>query len=256
VNGYTNKIKGANGTYKFMVCSIVVNKKRYILMILPMHNNQDTRTTVLSMLKIIRKKFRIETAIFDRGFCEKKLPRDLEKLNVKYLIFGKKYSNIKRHLNAKKTEVIENKVIRENKTKTNFDWRFVFAYDQFGHDWLFSTNLKNNPNDLVKLYKCRWGIETNFRIMDLADIKSKSKNIVTRCFFFLISAILFNSWLDLDKKITFEKYLDFLSLASMKLDDILIEFKTARNFLNLKISMAEKRILSSINYFSIQFNLN
>ena len=106
------------------------------------------------------------------------------------------------------------------------------------------------PENIIKLYKCRWGIETNFRVMDFADIKSKSKNIVTRCFFFLISAILFNSWLELDKHITFENYLDSLALANMTIKEILQKFKDAKELLEIPITREEQQFLSSFVSFS------
>lgn len=245
VVGYNNKIKGAKGSFKFMVCSIIVHKKRYILSILPMHNNQDTNKTVYEMLDLIKSKFRVETVLFDRGFCNKKLCRDLENNNTKYLILAPKWSNISRYLNEKKDEVLVESIINEDKTKHKYNWRFIFAYDLFGYDWAFATNLDNSPSELVKLYKCRWGIETNFRIMDFADIKSKSKNIVTRCFFFLISAILFNSWLELDKKVTFEAYLDSLALTSMSIEELLVKYKEAKELLDIKLTQQEEKHLSS-----------
>lgn len=245
VCGYTNNVKGATGSFKFMVCSIVVNKKRFILGILPMHNNQDANKTVYNILDLVKSKFNVETVLFDRGFCNKKICRELERKQVKYLVFSPKRSNIKKFLKAQKTEVIVKTKISENMSRTNYKWRFVFAYNQYGHDWVFATNLTQNPTDLVKLYKARWGIETNFRIMDFANIKSKSKNIVTRCFFFLISAILFNQWLKLDKKITFETYLDCLELTSKPLRELLEQFKQAKRILGIKITQSEEKILSS-----------
>ena len=66
-----------------------------------------------------------------------------------------KWANIKRYLNAKETEVIELTSINENKNRNQYSWRFVFAYNQYGYDWSFATNLKMNSNNIVKLYKCR-----------------------------------------------------------------------------------------------------
>jgi hypothetical protein len=250
VNGYNNKVKGAKGTYKFMVCSVIIKKKRFILNIMPMHNLQDTNKIVFEMLDLIKSKFHVETVLFDRGFCNKKLCREMERKNTKYLILSPKRKNLKRFMDAKESEIIVETKINENKSCNKYSWRFVFGYDLFGYDWAFATNLQMTPKNIVKLYKCRWGIETNFRVMDLADIKSKSKNIVTRCFFFLISAILFNSWLELDKQVTFETYLDYLALANMTIGEILQRFKDARELLDIPITREEQQFLSSFVSFS------
>ncbi len=245
VVSYNNKVKGSTGSYKFMACSIIVAKKRYILNIMPMHNYQDTNAVVDSMLETIKRKFTVETVLFDRGFCNKKLCRELEIKNLKYLILAPKWKNIARYLKEERTEVIENTKINERKTKTNFKWRFVFAYNKSGYDWAFATNLQDTPANLVKLYKCRWGIETNFRVMDFADIKSKSKNIVTRCFFFLISAFLFNSWLEFDKDMTFESYLDNLALSQLDVNELFQKYKHAWGLFGRLLSEEEQGIVSS-----------
>ena len=242
---YNNRVKGATGSYKFMACSIIVAKKRYIIGIMPMYNCQNSTQVVDQMLDVIRSKFRVETVLCDRGFCSKKLCRELEKKNLKYLVLAPKWKNISRYLQEGRLEVIEKTTISEKKTQTNFDWRFLFAYDESGYDWAFATNLQETPANLVKLYKCRWGIETNFRVMDFADIKSKSKNIVTRCFFFLISAFLFNSWLEFDKDMTFESYLDNLAYSQTSLQDLLEKWKKSKQLFGAPISDAEQKILSS-----------
>jgi len=256
VVGYTNKIKGAKGSYKFMVCSIIAQEKRYVLGIMPMHNCQDTNTTVEQMIQRIKAQFSVETVLFDRGFCNKILCRELESQNLRYLILCPKWTNIKRYLQEKRDEVVEKTIINEKKTKNKFNWRFVFAYNRYGYDWTFATNLQETPANLVKLYKCRWGIETNFRVMDLADIKSKSKNIVIRCFFFLISAVLFNLWLQFDYDITFEAYLDNLTLAQTSLCDIIEKWRAAKELFNVKISAEEQKIYSSfVTYAKISLQL-
>lgn len=245
VVGYTNKVKGAKGSYKFMVCSIVAQNKRYVLGIMPMHNCQDTNATVDQMLEQIKSKFSVDTVLFDRGFCNKNLCRNLERKGTKYLILSPKWKNIRRFLEKKQDEVIVESIINEKKTKNKFAWRFVFAYQQYGYDWVFATNLQDSPSNLVKLYKCRWGIETNFRVMDLADIKSKSKNIIVRCFFFLISAVLFNAWLETCEDMTFESYLDSLALSQTNLIELLEKWKKSKQLFDVSINEVEQKIVSS-----------
>jgi len=247
IDPYTNKVKGAKGSFKFMVCSIIIFRKRFVIGIMPMHNCQDTTQTVTRMLNPVRKKFTVETVILDRGFCNKRLCRELEENGQKYLILAPKWKNIAKYLKERKNEVIVHTTINENKTKNKFEWRFIFAYDLHGYDWVFATNLQDTPANLVKLYKCRWGIETNFRVMDFADIKSKSKNIVVRCFFFLVSAFLFNSWLELNKDMTFESYLDALSLSQMTVTELLEKWKKSKEIFGIVLSASEQKIVSLVD---------
>lgn len=256
VVSYNNNVKGATGSYKFMVCSIIIEEKRYVLAMLPMHNNSNTNKIVEIMLNIIKRKFHIETVLFDRGFCNKKLCRELGKQGLQYLILCPKWTNIKRYLKENKDEVIETVLINEHKTKNKFDWRFVFVHNYLDHDWAFATNMQMKGTDLVKLYKCRWGIETNFRVMDESDIKSKSKNIVTRCFFFFMSIIFFNSWLELDKDISFATYLDSQMLANLTLKELVDKRIKAKKLLNMKITEEDLLKVSSFRSISTNFGLN
>ena len=108
---------------------------------------------------------------------------------------------------------------------------YIFAYSLLGHDWAFTTNCRMNVLALIMTYKGRWGIETTFRVMDLADIKSKSTEIVTRTFMFLVSIVLYNLWLEFKEKkpVTFEIFLDYLALASKSKKQIVEEAEETAN---------------------------
>ena len=247
INGYTNNTKGAVGSYKFMVCSIVVRSKRYVLCSEPMHNCSDTTAIIERMLNAIKKRFTVDTVLLDRGFCGKETVRQLESQDVNYLILCPRWSNVKRHLKNRESVVVEYPKLNKHKTVTRVQMRYAFAYDCFGHNWAFVTNIDTDPRAIVLQYKSRWGIETNFRVMDLADIKSKSKNIVARFFFFLISILLFNSWLEVKEDMTFESYLDNLALANEDLVELLQKIELAKNMFGIPISVLEKQILSSFH---------
>ena len=64
--------------------------------------------------------------------------------------------------------------------------------------------------DLIKKYKKRWQIETDFRVHDEARIKSKSNELIVRYFYFLVSLALMANWQVnriLHPEICFKRYL-------------------------------------------------
>ena len=87
---YNNKVKGATGSYKFMVCSIIMQSKRYVLFALPMFNVQNSLDVMKIILDYIKEKFVVKLVICDRGFCNKKMVNMLEKKQMKYLILTPK----------------------------------------------------------------------------------------------------------------------------------------------------------------------
>jgi len=78
--------------------------------------------------------------------------------------------------------------------------------------WCFATNLRKETG-LIKFYKQRWQIETDFRVHDEARIKSKSNNPIIRYFYFLTSLVLVANW-QVNRifypRICFKKYLKII----------------------------------------------
>jgi putative transposase len=177
-----------------MCCSVIINNQRLILYALPMKRGDYTEKIVKQILEKIKKYLKISEVLFDRGFASKKIVQTLTLLNVKYVILCPKRTNVKRFLQKNLWRVTEVKKINSNFSTYSVEMKYVIAYDFKDHDWIMLTNINRKPYSLVRLYKKRWGIETAFRVMDHADIKSKSTNIVIRTFFFIVSIVLYNMW--------------------------------------------------------------
>src|SRR3989344_130480 len=63
-------------------------------------------------------------------------------------------------------------------------------------DCSYATNMQlHDGMSYVHLYCKRWQIETNFRMEDQVKIKSKSRYILVRYFYFMISLLLHAVWL-------------------------------------------------------------
>nr|QNO42872.1 hypothetical protein FEGPBIBN_00005 [Methanosarcinales archaeon ANME-2c ERB4]QNO44109.1 hypothetical protein EAEFCCBL_00004 [Methanosarcinales archaeon ANME-2c ERB4]QNO50432.1 hypothetical protein BPCBKEJI_00010 [Methanosarcinales archaeon ANME-2c ERB4] len=68
-------------------------------------------------------------------------------------------------------------------------------------DWSFATNQdKINLEYIIPTYKGRWRIETGFRVQDEARIKSKSKDMRIRFFYFVYEQMLQLLWVVLYKE--------------------------------------------------------
>ena len=68
-------------------------------------------------------------------------------------------------------------------------------------DWAFATNQDEIDLDyIIPTYKGRWRIETGFRVQDEARIKSKSKEMRIRFFYFVYEQMLQLLWVALYKE--------------------------------------------------------
>ena len=190
IHKYNNKVKGATGSYKFIVASIVAHEQRYVISMLPMAICDQSVEIVDFFLNRIKKYFHVSLVLLDRGFASKELAYNMEKHDQKYIALCPKWKNVKKFLQERKSYVVEEKIIREHRKEHIAKMQYVLEYNLLKYDWIFLTNTQLRGIDLIRAYKARWGIETTFRVMDQADIKSKSTNIVIRTFFFLISVIL------------------------------------------------------------------
>lgn len=107
------------------------------------------------MLDEIKLKFTVETVLCDRGFCGKETVQQLEAQQVKYLILCPRWTNVKRHLENNESVVVEYPKLNKHKTITRVKMRYAFAYNHFGHNWAFVTNIESDPLSLILKYKAR-----------------------------------------------------------------------------------------------------
>src|SRR3989344_5314255 len=186
--------------FHYMVLSIVGAEKNIPLMALPVPIGCDRVELVKELLLFAKGVLRIKMDLFDRGFVSAELIHMLQKLNLKYLIFAKKYKSIRKLMEeVDDTAVIEHEMKYSKyksviKLKTNL--ALIKAKNDEEYDWCFYTNLHlDNARHYIDIYKKRWQIETNFRVEDEARIKSKSVNYLVRYFYFILSLLLHAIWL-------------------------------------------------------------
>jgi hypothetical protein len=246
IHGYTNKIKGATGSYKFMVVSIVVGAQRFALFALPMATTDKSVKMVDNILTCIKREFHVSLVLLDRGFASKELVSTMEQQHQKYIALCPKWKNVQQFLKQGITGICETKKLVHHRREANVHMQYVLAYGLLEHDWVFLTNTTLSGMDLVRAYKARWSIETTFRVMDHADIKSKSTNIVIRSFLFLLSIVLYNMWIEQreEQEMTFTQFLDALAMAHTSLDTMIEKIRSAKEALGVPLTTQEKKILS------------
>ena len=200
--------KAVTGKFKFLTCAIVCTTAPLRVPILSMpvpmgHNKGDV---VLRFMELVKPLVRsVELILFDRGFYDKDLIIKLTDGELPYLIFVPKNDRVKRELDEirdgeKKTIRYEFK-LNKDKTTKNGHTTMAFLkqiYDgrtNKNYDWAFATNMGAiDLNEIIRTYKKRWRIETMFRVQDEARIRTKSRDIKIRYFYFAYSQVLQLIW--------------------------------------------------------------
>lgn len=211
----TKKSEKGTGAFKFLTCSQVSGKiyPKFPLISIPIKLGHNKSHAITYCISLIQKHVgNIELLLFDREFYNKELMMALNHLNIPYLIFvPKKKGEISDTLNnlydgeiIAKThyfDVNKNKTVFHDETTMIF-LKSIFDGKSYEHyDWCFVTNVKDFDIDkTIPTYKCRWRIETGFRVQDEADSKTKSTVNETRYFFFLYEQLLQSIWYIFFKK--------------------------------------------------------
>jgi ubiquitin len=221
----TKKSEKGTGAFKFLTCSQVSGyiDAKIPLISIPIgmgHNKTRAITHCLTLLKDCIDE--IDLILFDREYYNKELMMTLNQLKIPYLIFvPKKKGEINDTLEAMYTgetrtktykfDVNKNKTVYHDETNMNF-LKEMFDGRSYAHyDWCFVTNVKHfDINKMIPMYKCRWRIETGFRVQDEADSRTKSKEMIIRYFFFLYEQLLQSIWYVFFKKneeVSFKQFL-------------------------------------------------
>ena len=208
IHGWTGK-DGITGHFKFITCSIVSDDipEKIPLISIPIRMGHYKSSVILHCLSLIKDYIgKINLILFDRGFYDKDLMYELEKLKYPYLIFVPKHEDkqsILYPLDAGAQVAIYNEFeVEKNKSTYIGENILVFLkqiYDkksEKNYDWVFATNVKKLLLEkMIATYKKRWRIETQFRVQDEARIKCKSSDMQIRYFLFLFEQMLQVEWM-------------------------------------------------------------
>ena len=208
IHGWTGK-DGITGKFKFLTCSIISDDipQKIPLISVPImigHYKSHVIEYCLSLIKPLIGE--IQLILFDRGFYDKDLMFELERIKFPYLIFVPKHKDKKEILYPMKigeqVAIYNNFEVNKNKSKYPGENILVFLkqiYDpksEKNYDWVFATNTEEVLlENIIITYKKRWRIETQFRVQDEARIKCKSKEMKVRFFFFLFEQMLQTIWM-------------------------------------------------------------
>lgn len=193
---------GAEEAFAYVVLE-VIKPRSLPLMAIPYKQGDDVTVIVKELLNYaISLRMIIEAVLFDRGFYIGELIQFLEYKHIKYLIFVPENDAMKNYIAltnkfacfSHKVKWVKHKSTWETSVKIVIIWdEIIRKGKKIEYYWIFATNLKHSIY-LIKTYKQRWQIETDFRVHDEAKIKSKSSIPIVRYFYFLMSLILMANW--------------------------------------------------------------
>jgi hypothetical protein len=207
--------EGIQGHFKFLVCSVKYRNRKYPIAARMIRLGAIICEEIGAVLASCNNAgLRINTVLLDRGFQSLEIIDELQKREVNYILFTRKTAAFSSMLaGMEKSAIIEYETeIRKNKTTLSVKRNIALVKNVLGYDWIFTTNLNISGAEIVRKYRVRWNIETDFRVQDEARIKSKSTRPEVRLFYFMIALLLFFVWSSTQKfEVSFKKFIIILS---------------------------------------------
>ena len=187
----------------------ITNKnERFTVSVLPVEKNKTMVEYLSYFIDLVKRlNFKIKVLCLDRGFYSIDVFEFLQNNNVPHIVpVIKRGKQIKKILNGNKARreqyvmknskknilldiVIDVKYLKGKRGKKGLE---TLGFVVFGVKW--------SPRKVSTVYRRRFAIESSYRMRNVVKPKTSSKNADIRYFYTLISFLLKNIWLYLQKK--------------------------------------------------------
>ena len=200
--------KSTNSFYSYASLYITNKNERFTLSVLPVEKKKTKVEYLSHFINLIKElNFKIKVLCMDREFYCTDVFEFLQKNNIPHIVpVVKKGKKIKQILKGNKARC-EQYVMKNAKKRIHLDIVIDVKYLKgkrgkkgcenlgfvvFGINW--------TPRKVSTVYRRRFAIESSYRMRNIVKPKTSTKNAVIRYFYTLVSFLLKNIWLYLQKK--------------------------------------------------------
>jgi hypothetical protein len=192
ISGFRNDVKGATGSFEFLVVSLSCKRYKIPLFCAPVSVGTNLLGWLKSKLTLALKLVPNAPVLADRGFGYVGFLQLLEDLKCHYVVrvtirskkvsgkFKRGYTKVQYFMKEAKSSasilVTVYKVMKKEK------------------DYYFVSNLNVKPGKMLSCYMLRWDIENIFKLTDRALLKTSSSNHKMRLFCLIVSFFLYLIW--------------------------------------------------------------
>ncbi len=200
--------KSSNSFYSYVSLYIINNNERFTISVLPVEKGKSKVFYLSYFIDLIKSlNFGIKILCLDREFYSIDVFEFLKNLNIPHITpVVKKGYRIKKILtgnrnrfdtylmkNPEKEILLDIAIdVKYLKGKRGKKGRENLGFVVYGINW--------NPRKVSTIYRRRFAIESSYRIRNQVKPNTSTKNVIIRYFYALISFLLKNIWLCLQKK--------------------------------------------------------
>ena len=200
--------KSTNSFYSYASLYITNKNERFTLSVLPVEKKKTKVEYLSHFIDFIKGlNFKIKVLCMDREFYCTDVFEFLQKNNIPHIVpVVKKGKKIKQILKGNKARC-EQYVMKNAKKRILLDIVIDVKYLKGKRDKKGCENLgfvvfgiNWTPRKVSTVYRRRFAIESSYRMRNIVKPKTSTKNAVIRYFYTLVSFLLKNIWLYLQKK--------------------------------------------------------
>ena len=200
--------KSTNSFYSYISLYITNKNERFTVSVLPVEKKKPMVEYLCYFLDLIKRlNFKIRVLCLDREFYSIDVFEFLQSNGVPHIVpVVKKGEKMKQILNGNKARSTQY-VMKNSKKKILLDIIIDVKYLKGKRDKKGCENLgfvvfgvKWSPRKVSTVYRRRFAIESSYRMRNVVRPKTSSKNATIRYFYALVSFLLKNIWLYLQKK--------------------------------------------------------
>jgi putative transposase len=200
--------KSTNSFYSYISLYITNKNERFTVSVLPVEKKKPMVEYLCYFLDLIKRlNFKIKVLCLDREFYSIDVFEFFQSNGVPHIVpVVRKGEKMKQILNGNKARSTQY-VMKNSKKKILLDIIIDVKYLKGKRDKKGRENLgfvvfgvKWSPRKVSTVYRRRFAIESSYRMRNVVRPKTSSKNATIRYFYALVSFLLKNIWLYIQKK--------------------------------------------------------
>ena len=200
--------KSTNSFYSYISLYITNKNERFTLSVLPAEKKKTKVEYLSHFIDLInRLNLKIKVLCLDREFYCTDVFEFLQKNNIPHIVpvvkKGKKMNQIMKGKRARCEQYVMSGLKKKIRLDIVIDVKYLkgkrekkgcenLGFVVFGVKW--------SPRKVSTVYRRRFAIESSYRMRNIVKPKTSTKNANIRYFYTLISFLLKNVWLNLQKK--------------------------------------------------------
>ncbi len=201
--------KSTNSFYSYVSLSIINKNKMYTIAVLPVEKKKTKVDYLTYFMDLIGKlNFNIKVLCLDREFYSVDVFEFLQNRDIPHIIpIVKRGNKVKQLLKGRKARSTEYVMKNPQKKEVHLDFIIDVKYFKGKRGKCGCENLgfvvyglKWSPRKISTVYRRRFAIESSYRMRNIVKPRTSTRNVTFRYFFTLISFLLRNAWLYLQKK--------------------------------------------------------